>query len=125
MQWKLASAILLAASSFRGVAALCDGSNWAIGEKVQELFPGGALHYFVYVTTPDQRVNDEIVIPGDGNICTHPQFGCSPPPIFINKYISKAGITYNCFRDPVDERVTQLDSFYNKDNKIQSCCRRA
>ncbi|KAJ3526386.1 hypothetical protein NMY22_g10187 [Coprinellus aureogranulatus] len=94
MQLKLASSILLVASVLKGAIALCSGSNWAIGERIVEPTPERAQWYYIYSTLPDQAVVDSFRLDAGGNICTQPRIGCSPAPIFINRYISPAGITY-------------------------------
>ncbi|KAG2011157.1 hypothetical protein CC2G_011306 [Coprinopsis cinerea AmutBmut pab1-1] len=81
-------------------AAVCDGYNFAIG-NVQRV-GGGLNRWNVYNKC---QVLDGLTT--SKNPCNAGIFGCSPSPIFFNKYYTRlpgAPYPYACRRDPKSEK---------------------
>ncbi|TFK68305.1 hypothetical protein BDN72DRAFT_960374 [Pluteus cervinus] len=77
--------------------SICPGFNYAVG-NVQPI-GSKEIGWFVY----DDSCNlvDKLVMEKHGNPCTSSMFGCSPPPLHINKYTSShTKLIYDCRPDP-------------------------
>ncbi|KAF8193829.1 hypothetical protein K438DRAFT_1828118 [Mycena galopus ATCC 62051] len=77
--------------------AICPGFDFAIGDVIP--LSGGISHWNVYDN--NCSVVDGLTVNSTGNACTQGIFGCSPAPIFFDRYTNTAaGSTYACQRDP-------------------------
>ncbi|KAH6909983.1 hypothetical protein BKA70DRAFT_1425723 [Coprinopsis sp. MPI-PUGE-AT-0042] len=88
------STLIVAPLAASFAAAMCPGFNYGIGE--QQALGDGVNRWTVY--GPSCHAVDRLTT--SGNPCTQGIFGCSPPPIIVNRYTNTvSGLSYSCRRN--------------------------
>ncbi|TFK68311.1 hypothetical protein BDN72DRAFT_842002 [Pluteus cervinus] len=91
--------------------SVCPGFNYGIGNAL----PYGLDNRW-NIYDDSCNIADTLIIPTSSNPCATDTFGCSPPPLYFNKYKStRTNLIYDCRPDP--------NSGVCGNDAIAVCCR--